>query len=76
MKRLLRDPQRGWIAGIAAGFADYYSVDVVLVRAIFVVALILTGLLPGVIAYLALWVLIPPRPVEVVAPPPAAPSGP
>jgi phage shock protein PspC (stress-responsive transcriptional regulator) len=76
MKRLMRNTQAGKVAGIAAGFADYFEVDVVLVRAIFVVALILTGLFPGVIAYFVLWFLIPRREMAPLQAQPVAASGP
>jgi phage shock protein PspC (stress-responsive transcriptional regulator) len=44
------------IGGVAAGFARFFSVDVVLVRAIFVVLSFFSGI--GVALYLAAWALI------------------
>jgi phage shock protein PspC (stress-responsive transcriptional regulator) len=46
------------IAGVAAGFADYLDVDVVVVRIAFVVLAALGG--TGVWLYLAAWLLMPP----------------
>ena len=45
------------IAGVCAGFARYFDVDVVLMRVIWLVAAICTGL--PFIAYLVCWLLIP-----------------
>jgi phage shock protein C len=56
-KKLVRPLQGRWLAGVAAGFADYFGVDVALVRAGFAVATAL-GLL-GVLIYLAAWLLVP-----------------
>lgn len=61
IKRLARNTQAGKIAGIAAGFADYFEVDVVLMRVLFVIVDILTGVFPGVLAYVVLWFIIPTR---------------
>jgi phage shock protein C len=42
-KRLYRLPDRGMIAGVSAGIADYLDVDVTFMRAIWVLSAILTG---------------------------------
>jgi phage shock protein PspC (stress-responsive transcriptional regulator) len=42
-KRLYRIPSEGKIAGVAAGFADYFEMDVTLMRLLFVAAVFLTG---------------------------------
>jgi phage shock protein C len=56
-KKLVRPLQGRWLAGVAAGFADYFGLDVALVRAIFAVATALALL--GVLVYLAAWLLVP-----------------
>ena len=56
-KKLVRPMQGRWLAGVAAGFADYFGVDVALVRAAFAVATALALL--GVVIYLAAWLLVP-----------------
>ncbi len=45
------------LAGVAAGLADYFAVDVTLIRIAFVVFTFLGG--AGIPAYLACWLLIP-----------------
>ncbi len=59
VRRLTRSSTRGKIAGVCAGMADYFDVDVVLVRLAWVVLAILGAFVGGVIAYLAAWVLMP-----------------
>ncbi|MFG2183637.1 PspC domain-containing protein [Nocardia iowensis] len=53
--RPVRLPRQGPIAGVAAGFAQRYNVDPVLVRVAFVVAAIFGG--SGVVLYLLAWLL-------------------
>jgi phage shock protein C len=60
IRRLSRSPRLGKIAGVCAGLADYFEVDVVLVRAAWVVLSIVPGcVIGGVLAYLAAWFLMP-----------------
>lgn len=47
------------IAGICAGVADSFKMDVTLVRLIFIFATVLTWIWPGVVTYLAAWYLLP-----------------
>src|SRR4051794_33892151 len=62
MKRLTRSPADAKIGGVCAGLADYFEVDVVLVRAAWLVFSIVPGaIIGGVLAYLAAWLLIPER---------------
>ena len=58
-KKLYRDEPRKVIAGVCAGLADYFSVDVTLVRLLFVLALIYHG--GGTLAYIVLWIVMPKR---------------
>jgi len=56
-KKLYRDEQRKTIGGVCAGLADYFGTDVSIVRAIFVLALLLKGV--GFIPYIVLWIVLP-----------------
>jgi phage shock protein PspC (stress-responsive transcriptional regulator) len=59
-RRLTRSRTDGQIGGVCAGLANYFDVDVVLVRAAWVVFSIVPGaLIGGVLAYLAAWLVIP-----------------
>jgi phage shock protein PspC (stress-responsive transcriptional regulator) len=60
VRRLTRSRQHRKIAGVCAGLAGYFDVDVVLVRAMWVVLSIVPGaIIGGVLAYLAAWLVIP-----------------
>jgi phage shock protein PspC (stress-responsive transcriptional regulator) len=58
MKKLRRDLKHKKVAGVAAGLAKYFSIDVVLFRLIFVLML-LPGGIPGLAVYLVCWLVIP-----------------
>ncbi len=57
-KVLVRSEKGRMLAGVCAGFADYFSLDVTLIRVIWAVVSLITGG-AGVLAYLAAWVIIP-----------------
>jgi len=57
-KRLFRDTDNAMVAGVASGLAQYFGVDVLLVRILFLIAAIVTfGW--AILLYIVLWVLIP-----------------
>ena len=56
-KRLFRDPDSKMLGGVCGGLGAYFNVDVVLLRAIFIVGLLCFGV--GILPYLILWVVIP-----------------
>jgi phage shock protein C len=57
--RALMRPRDGrMLAGVCAGVAGYFGLDVTLVRVIWAVISVLTGG-AGVLAYLVAWILIP-----------------
>jgi phage shock protein C len=59
-KRLTRRPAAGRIAGVCAGIAEYFDVDVTLVRVAWVVLSIVPGgIVGGVLAYVAAWIIVP-----------------
>lgn len=57
-KILVRSRKGRMVAGVCAGIADYYGLDVTLVRVLVAVVSIITGG-TGVLAYLAAWMIIP-----------------
>ncbi len=58
MRRLTRPRSNRMLAGVCAGLANYFNIDPTIVRIIFVLAA-LPGGLPGTLAYLILWVVMP-----------------
>ena len=61
------------IAGVCGGLAEWLGWDVTLVRVLAVLISVFTGVLPGVVAYLALWLVIP-EALSVSVPAPPRPS--
>ena len=55
-KKLCRTTERT-IAGVCGGLAEYFGVDPVLVKIIFVVLSLAGG--PGIILYIILWLVMP-----------------
>jgi phage shock protein PspC (stress-responsive transcriptional regulator) len=56
-KRLYRDPEHRVIGGVCGGLAAYFDMDVVIMRIIFVLLTVFTGV--GILAYLILWIAVP-----------------
>lgn len=56
-KKLYRSETNKQIAGVCAGLAEYFDVDVTLVRIAFVVMMLMGG--PGFLIYVVLWFVIP-----------------
>jgi phage shock protein C len=61
MKRLYRSSRERMIAGVAGGLAEYFDIDPVFVRAIFVASIFLSGI--GILIYLVLWIITPQTPL-------------
>jgi phage shock protein C len=49
------------IAGVIGGLAEYFQMDSTLLRAIYVVVSIVSAAFPGILVYLALWLIMPER---------------
>ena len=62
IEKIYRSRREKMIGGVCGGLADYFSVDVTLVRLIVLVAGFAWGV--GFLAYLAAWVVIPENPAE------------
>ena len=67
-KRLFRSMDHKMVGGVCAGLADYFDIDVSLVRLAFVGIAILSALFPMFIFYIIAWIVIPvetrPSPAE------------
>ncbi len=56
-KKLFRDGDNKFIAGVAAGLSHYFNIDVVWIRLIFILTTIFSGF--GLLAYIIFWVATP-----------------
>jgi phage shock protein C len=59
--RLYRSRNERWIAGVCGGIARYLSLDPLLVRALFVLVTLVTGLWTGVFVYIVLAAVVIPE---------------
>lgn len=59
-KRLNRSVKDKVVGGVAGGLAEYFEIDPVIVRVLFVVSLFFHG--AGFIAYIILWITLPEAP--------------
>jgi phage shock protein PspC (stress-responsive transcriptional regulator) len=66
-KRLVR-PRNRKIAGVCAGLAEYFDLDVTLVRVLWLVVTFFSGVLPGIIGYIIAWIVMPEEPAGELAP--------
>lgn len=57
-KRLERNMDEAVFAGVCSGLSDYFGIDVVIIRIIWIF-LLAPGGLPGFIPYLLLWIVMP-----------------
>ncbi len=59
---LYRSVRNKKVAGVCAGLADYFDVDVALIRVAFIVGVVLHGI--GLLAYVVLWIAVAENPSE------------
>lgn len=62
-KKLYRSREDKLVAGVLAGCAEYFDHDPVFWRLAFILFLLFTGVMPGVLIYLIAWVIIPLHPL-------------
>lgn len=57
-KKLRRSRKDKMLAGVCAGLADFFGLDVTLVRVIYALATVFTAF-AGVLIYAILWIIVP-----------------
>ena len=60
-KKLYRSSKQRMIAGICGGLAEYFDMDVNIMRLLFVAISLLSVLFPMVIFYIIAWIIVPER---------------
>ncbi len=58
-KKLYRSTKDKMVGGVCGGIAEYTNSDPTLVRLLFVIAMLVTTVWPGILAYVAAMLLIP-----------------
>jgi phage shock protein C len=56
---LRRSRSNRMIAGVVAGLAHYFDIDVTLARVLYVLVTIFSAAFPGILVYIILWIVIP-----------------
>src|SRR3954465_12935519 len=56
-KKLYRDEHHKVLGGVCAGLAEYFDVDVSIIRVLFALSLVLKGV--GFVPYIILWIVLP-----------------
>ncbi len=58
-KKLYRSSKQRMIAGICGGLAEYFDIDVNIMRLLFVAISLLSVVFPMVIFYIIAWIIVP-----------------
>lgn len=61
MKKLYRSEKNKIIFGILGGVGEYFEIDPVIVRLIFVLLTLMSGLFPGLLFYIVSVLIVPRR---------------
>lgn len=56
---LRRSRSNRMVAGVVAGLARYFDLDITLARVLYIVLSVCSAAFPGVLVYILLWVLMP-----------------
>jgi phage shock protein C len=64
IKRLYRSKKERMVAGICGGVAEYYGQDPTIIRLVWVLITVFTWFVPGIIAYVLAWVVVPEQPLK------------
>ena len=63
-KRLYRSRDDKVIAGVCGGLGDFFTIDPVWIRVIFLVLLVASGI--SLLVYLIMWLIVPNSPVIIL----------
>jgi phage shock protein C len=59
MERLYRSSTQRMLGGVCGGLGEYFNIDPTLVRIVYILVTIATGLLLGIGLYIVLWLIVP-----------------
>jgi len=64
MKRLYKSKENKVLAGVIGGIAEYFNVDPVILRIVWILLVVFTAFAPGIIAYLIAIFIVPQKPEQ------------
>ena len=64
MKRLYKSKDNKVLAGVIGGGGEYFEVDPVILRLLWLLMVIATGVVPGILAYFISVFIVPQHPVR------------
>lgn len=53
-----------WVAGVLSGLAHYFGWNVMMIRVLYIVVMVITGIFPAVVVYLILFSIMPADPAH------------
>ena len=59
MRKVKRDSYNGILGGICEGLGEYFSIDPVIIRLMFIATSLMLG--GGILTYIVAWIIIPDR---------------
>lgn len=73
-KRLYRSRSDRMVAGVCAGMGKYLGIDATVIRLLFALLAIFTGVVPGLVLYLVMMFIVPDEPLSTPPAPPEPPA--
>jgi phage shock protein C len=67
-QRLVRPRTNRKIAGVCAGLAEYFDLDVTLVRVLWMLVTIFSAIVFGIVGYVVAWIVMPEEPEHLPVP--------
>jgi phage shock protein C len=64
MKKLYRSKTNRIIGGVIGGLGEYFNIDPVILRLVWVVIVVFTALIPGIVVYILGMFIIPEAPTH------------
>lgn len=65
MRKLYKSKENKILAGIIGGIGEYLNVDPVILRVVWIVIVVFTGFVPGIIVYLVAVFVVSDKPKEI-----------
>ncbi|MEA3399124.1 MAG: PspC domain-containing protein [Patescibacteria group bacterium] len=62
-KKLYRSSENKVLSGVLGGVGEYFAIDPVVFRVIYLCFTVFTGFMPGVFAYILMAIIIPRKPI-------------